>query len=281
MGFDNEDLDLISSFADQATIAIQNSRLIEKSLERERLMREMMLAQEMQKRLLPQALPVLQGIELEALSTPAFEVGGDYYDFNMLDEHRLGIIVGDVSGKGVSAAFYMAEMKGIFQSLSKIYPSPDDFLSKAHSVLGATIDKRSFISVIYAVLDTRDGTVTVARAGHCPMLHISDHHASYVQPVGLALGMGTTDFFRTTIRKETFKLSLGDSLIFVTDGVTEARGEDGDEFGYERLLETASRAGRASASELRDHLISAVDKHLNHKSPEDDLTLIVIKWNKN
>ena len=123
-GFDKEDVELISAFADQATIAIENSRLIEKSLERERLIREMMLAQDMPRKLLPQSLPGVVGVDIDALSSPAFEVGGDYYDFTMLDEHHLGILVGDVSGKGVSAAFYMAEMKGIFQSLSKIDRSP-------------------------------------------------------------------------------------------------------------------------------------------------------------
>ncbi|MBU2471422.1 MAG: GAF domain-containing protein, partial [Bacteroidetes bacterium] len=108
-GFDREDVEVISAFADQAAIAIDNSRLIEKSLERERLVREMTVAQEMQKKLLPQRLPTLDQIELEALSTPAFEVGGDYYDFVLLDNNKLAIVIGDVSGKGVSAAFYMAE----------------------------------------------------------------------------------------------------------------------------------------------------------------------------
>jgi len=279
-GFDQEDVDVISAFADQATIAIENSRLIKRSLERERLMREMMLAQEMQKKLLPQVLPVIPAVELEALSTPAFEVGGDYYDFVMLDDHHLGIIVGDVSGKGVSAAFYMAEMKGIFQSLSKIYPSPSEFLTKAHAALSETIDKRSFISVIYAVLDLRDGAMTVSRAGHCPMLYIKGNKAEYVKPTGLGLGMGTPSLFERTIRQERIQLSRGDAAIFFTDGVTEARPPGGEEFGYERLLEIGKRTGSKSALEIRDAIIMAVDGHMNHQAPEDDLTLVVIKWTK-
>ncbi|MBI5475423.1 MAG: SpoIIE family protein phosphatase, partial [Ignavibacteriales bacterium] len=160
-GFDKDDIDVISAFADQATIAIENSRLIEKSIERERLMREMMLAQEMQRKLLPQRIPQLKNIELEALSTPAFEVGGDYYDFLMIDEHHLGILVGDVSGKGVSAAFYMAEMKGIFQALSKIYREPREFLIEAQRALIETIDKRSFISVVYSVVNVNTGLMKI------------------------------------------------------------------------------------------------------------------------
>lgn len=279
-GFDQEEVDLISAFADQATIAIDNSRLIGKSLERERLVREMMVAQEMQKRLLPQNLPDIPEIEIEAFSTPAFEVGGDYYDFIMLDEHHVGVIVGDVSGKGVSAAFYMAEMKGIFQSLSKIYRTPKEFLAHAHRALADSIDKRSFISVVYAVLDLRSGCMSVSRAGHCPLLYVSKGEASYVQPLGMGLGMGNSDFFEQTIAQEDVLLGEGDVAVLFTDGVTEARRSDGDEYGYERLHDICRSVGSRSAMEIRDAIIQSVDSHMNHQPPEDDLTLIVIKWRK-
>lgn len=277
-GFDKEDVDLISAFADQATIAIENSRLIEKSLERERLMREMMLAQDMQRKLLPQSLPGLIEVDLDALSTPAFEVGGDYYDFAMLDDHHLGILVGDVSGKGVSAAFYMAEMKGIFQSLCKIERSPSKFLSSAHEALIGTIDKRSFISLIYAVLDVRNGTMIVARAGHCPMLFRSGGKTEYIKPTGLGLGMGTSSFFKQTIAEETVRFSKGDCAVFYTDGVTEARPKDGDEFGYERLEAVVQSTDANSALGMRDAIVMAVDTHMQHEPPEDDLTIVVVRW---
>ena len=277
-GFDKDDVDLISAFADQATIAIENSRLIEKSLERERLMREMMLAQEMQRKLLPQQLPSLTQVGLEALSTPAFEVGGDYYDFAMLDEHHLGVLVGDVSGKGVSAAFYMAEMKGIFQSLGKIYRSPSEFLAKAHDALVGTIDRRSFISLIYGVLDLRSGIMTVSRAGHCPMVFVSGGKAEYIKPTGLGLGMGTSLFFAQTIAEQRIQMRTGDTVIFYTDGVTEAHPKNGEEFGYDLLLQVAEEAGDKSALEVRDAIVMAVDKHMEHEAPEDDLTIVVLKW---
>jgi phosphoserine phosphatase RsbU/P len=280
-GFDKEDLDLISSFADQAAIAIENSGLIEKSIERERLMREMMLAQEMQKKLLPQTLPRFDEIEMEALSTPAFEVGGDYYDFVMLDSSTLGILVGDVSGKGVSAAFYMAEMKGIFQSLSRIYPEPRDFLINAHKTLDGSIDKRSFISLIYGIVDLKTGIMKVARAGHCPMLYVSNHHAEYIKPIGLGLGMGSGEIFRQTMTQEHVHLQEGDIVVFYTDGVTEAHRDDDVEFGYERLLTVVKENGDKSAEGIRDAIIMAVDQHMNHEPPEDDLTIVVMKWKKN
>lgn len=280
-GFDRDDVDVISAFADQATVAIENARLIKSSLERERLVREMMVAQEMQKKLLPQSLPLLREVEIEALSTPAFEVGGDYYDFTMLDNNHLGVIVGDVSGKGVSAAFYMAEMKGIFQSLSKIYLSPKDFLVKAHATLAETIDKKSFISIIYATLDVRTGKMLVVRAGHCPMLLLSSNEATYIQPTGLGLGMGNSSFFERTLMQQEIQLNKGDVSVFFTDGLTEARPQHGEEFGYERLLKVCESVRHLSAQGIRDTIINSVAMHMHHQPPEDDLTIVVIKWNGN
>jgi sigma-B regulation protein RsbU (phosphoserine phosphatase) len=277
-GFDHEDVDLISAFADQATIAIENSRLIKKSLERERLMREMLLAQDMQRKLLPQSVPSHPNLDIEALSTPAFEVGGDYYDFTTLDEKHIGILVGDVSGKGVSAAFYMAEMKGIFQSLSKIYRSPREFLIKAHEALAETIDKRSFISLVYAVLDLETGNVRIARAGHCPVLYVSAGKSRYVKPQGMGLGMGTTKYFEKTISDEVLHLQDGDVVVLYTDGVTEAHPKNGDEFGYERLQSVVESSRATTAEGVRDAIISAVDRHMEHESPEDDLTIVVLRW---
>ncbi len=279
-GFDREDANVISAFADQVTIALENSRLIKKSLERERLMREMLLAQEMQRKLLPQELPSLPEIEIEALSTPAFEVGGDYYDFAMLDDHHLGVIVGDVSGKGVSAALFMAEMKGIFQALSKLHRSPKEFLSQAHAALFGTMDKRTFISLIYAIIDVRTGTMRVARAGHCPMILLSHDGTRFVKPIGLGVGMGSKEFFARTITEDEIRLCDGDIAVFYTDGVTEARPENGEEFGYQRLQDVIARSGRKSALDLRDDIVLAVDTHMHHRPPEDDLTIVVLKWNK-
>lgn len=278
-GFDREDADVLSAFADQVTLALENSRLIEKSLERERLMREMLLAQEMQRKLLPQHLPAIPGLEIEALSTPAFEVGGDYYDVMMLDDRHLGVIVGDVSGKGVSAALYMAEMKGIFQSLSRLHRSPREFLAAAHAALLGTMDRRTFISLIYAILDVRTGALRVARAGHCPMILLHSEGTRLVKPIGLGVGMGTEEFFTRTIAEDAVTLLPGDVAVFYTDGITEARPEGGEEFGYQRLERVVEASVGKGALDLRDEVVRAVDDHMNHKPPHDDLTLVVMKWN--
>ncbi|MBI5472125.1 MAG: SpoIIE family protein phosphatase [Ignavibacteriae bacterium] len=276
-GFFKDDIDVLSAFADQATIAIENSRLIKKSIERERLLREMTLAQEIQRKLLPQSLPRYSTFDIDAVSTPAFEVGGDYYDVAELGGSLVGIVVGDVSGKGVSAAFYMSEVKGIFQSLSRLYTSPREFMIKANEALSRSIDKHSFVSLIYAVVDAESGELTLARAGHCPLLHLSGDAVTYLRPGGMGLGLTDGAAFQSSIEERVIRLQPGDVCVFYTDGVTEARRGD-DEFGYDRLLQTVVAAKQRSASELKDEILRTVKLHAEKEENDDDLTVVVVKW---
>ncbi|HEY4644640.1 MAG TPA: SpoIIE family protein phosphatase [Bacteroidota bacterium] len=279
-GFDKDDVNVVSAFADQATIAIENSRLIKDSIERERLYQEMMVAQQMQKKLLPQELPSIDGVEIIAISSPAFEVGGDYYDFVRLDHRRLGIVVGDVSGKGVSAAFTMAQMKGIFQSLSKICTSPKEFLIKANHALRESIDRKTFVSVVYSILDTETGEITLSRAGHCPVLYLTDDSVRYLKPVGLGLGMTDGSLLEEVTEEERFHLKTNDVCVFYTDGITEARNPEGEEFGYERLLQVARDARAEPAESIKQHVLDEVYRFLGNDVVEDDVTLVILKWLK-
>jgi phosphoserine phosphatase RsbU/P len=276
-GFVQDDVDVIAAFADQATVAIENSRLIKESLDRERLFREMLVAQDMQKRLLPQTLPSYETLEIDAISTPAFEVGGDYYDFVELNDHMLGIVVGDVSGKGVSAAFYMSEVKGIFQALSRMYPSPRDFVIRANEALAGSVDKRSFVSLIYAVLDVHTGHLRLARAGHCPMLLVRGDQVEYIRPGGMGMGLSRGEIFDGAIEEYALLLREGDLCIFYTDGITEARRGD-EEFGYDRLLDVARSVRHESATVIRDEIVENVKDFADRRVTDDDLTLVVMKW---
>src|SRR5208337_2299823 len=132
---------------------------------------------------------------------------------------------------------------------------------KAHEALVETIDKRSFISLIYAVLDTRTGQMQSARAGHCPLLYRSGTEVQYIKPTGMGLGMGTTEYFRQTMEEESLTLKQGDVVVMYTDGLTEAHPKNGDEFGYDRLRTVVRDSNAPSVVELRDAIIMAVDTH--------------------
>jgi serine phosphatase RsbU (regulator of sigma subunit) len=276
--FDQDDIDVMTTFADHVSIAIENSRLISKSIERERLHQEMMVAQRMQKRLLPQSLPNLSSAEFAAVSESSLEVGGDYYDVITLPDERIGIVVGDVSGKGVSAAFYMAEVKGIVMSLSKICKTPRELLSRANDALMETLEKNMFISAIYGVLDVQKATLTLARAGHCPMIYISHNSVELIRSTGMGLGLTNSMQFEQTTEERTINLQRGDICVFYTDGITESRNVEMEEYGYERLMQIANKCTDCSVDEIKERILSSVRTFIGQGTYNDDVTLIVMKW---
>ncbi|HLF20237.1 MAG TPA: PP2C family protein-serine/threonine phosphatase, partial [Bacteroidota bacterium] len=277
-GFDQDDIDVLTTFADNVTIAIENSKLIARSFERERLQQEMMVARTMQKRLLPQGLPTSDRLDIVAISESSLEVGGDYYDFVQLSKDRMGIVVGDVSGKGVSAAFYMAEVKGIFLSLSKICSSPKDLLIRANETLIGSLEKKAFISLVYAILDTKNGSLHIARAGHCPVVYVSEGRVELVRPSGLGLGLTDGEIFDRSTEERLIMLKEGDVCILYTDGITESRDRSGEEFGYDRLVSVAQRSKEQSADEIKNSILQEVRNHIGEPTYGDDMTLVVIKW---
>jgi len=279
-GFEKDDVEAISIFAAQAALALDNARLFEEQIEKERLSRELAIAKEVQHKLLPQHLPMLDGLTLAATSVSAQEVGGDYYDFVQLDEHRLAFIVGDVSGKGTSAAFYMAEMQGVFQSVTHIAPDPCDFLTHANRALCNSLEKNVFISVVYGVLDLQEEVLLMARAGHCPAATINLHGESrYVRSQGLGLGLDRGSLFRKTLDVERIPLQPGDVFVLYTDGLVESRNPQGEEYGYDRLLEALRAHRHEDAPDLHASLMADLDRFLGGlRQYDDDLTLVVLKW---
>lgn len=276
--FEQDDIDVMTTFADHVSIAIENSRLIAKSLERERLHQEMMVAQRMQKRLLPQVLPALDEVQFAAVSESSLEVGGDYYDVITLPDNRIGVIVGDVAGKGVSAAFYMAEVKGIFLSLSTICTTPRELLLRANETLLQSLEKNAFISAIYALLDVRSATLTLARAGHCPALFLTQDSVEMVKPTGIGLGLTSGKLFEQSTEERVIRLSAGDVCVFYTDGITEARNSAQEEYGYERLIAAAQECKNCPAADIKDTILHSVKTFIGEETYTDDVTLIVIKW---
>ncbi len=277
-GFDQDDIDVLSSFGDHVTIAIENARLISRSIERERLQQELLVARRMQRQLLPATLPSLARVEFSASSESSMEVGGDYYDLVQLGRERWGIAVGDVSGKGVSAAFYMAEVKGIVLSLSRICASPKELLVRANEALHGSLDRKAFVSLVYAVLNERTGDLILARAGHCPVIHARGRSARLIRPNGLGLGMALTDVFEGATEEQVIRLEPGDRCVFYTDGITEARDDVGEEFGYDRLLDIVGNSEGLSADDLKSRILAAVRTFADGTAYTDDMTLVVLQW---
>lgn len=276
--FDEEEISTVSAFADTAALAIQNSLLFTKSIENERLQHEMRIAHEMQLKLLPTAFPNTEKFESDFLAFPAFEVGGDYIDFLRIDENRFAFAVGDVSGKGTSAAFYMAYMKGIFQSLSASTKSPSEFMMAANEAVGNTLQKNFFITLIYGMLDSRTGEVVLVRAGHTPAVLIADGNCRLIKPSGAALGIEPSFDFGKHLEEEEFCLKSRDMLVFYTDGVTDQRDPDGNEFGEERFYELLKSLSSGTATEVKGGIIRASAEFSQGTDAVDDTTVLILKW---
>jgi sigma-B regulation protein RsbU (phosphoserine phosphatase) len=241
---------------------------------------EVHLAKQVQTALLPHAAPQLAGFDLAGCCLPALEVGGDYYDFIMLDDTHVAIAIADVSGKGIPAAIYMTLVKGILQSHAALELSPKDVLAKVNALIYKTFRRGSFVTMLYGVLDVSSRTFTYARAGHTPPLFISsdDHRNAPMKTKGMGLGLAPSNIFAGTIAETTLTLKPDDLLVLYTDGFTEAMSEAGEEFGDERFRDMVyTHSLKPKATDVLNAITDGV-KTFAAKAPQhDDMTLIVLK----
>lgn len=247
--------------------------------EKTRLAKELEIARRVQLGLLPKEQPALKGFDISGVCMPAQEVGGDYFDFISLENGDLGIAVGDVSGKGVPAAIYMTLTKGILQSHAESTLSPKQVLSKVNNLMYRTIERSWYVSMFYAVLDTRKRILRYARAGHNPALMLNKKRGKpqLLQTAGIGLGLDVGDIFTKTLAEGELQLEPGDTLVFYTDGFTEAMNEAGEEFGEERFFDLLNSEGNGSAEGLLKKTISAIKAFSGEAPQHDDMTMVVLK----
>lgn len=262
------------------TASIQH--LLREQAEKQRLQQELQIARDIQASLLPRGPLRLPGVAMAALCVPAREVGGDYYDFFLLAQDRVGLLIADVSGKGTSAALYMAELKGLALSLSKVYASPKQLLVEINRILSESLDSRSFITMTYAVLDVSQRTLTYARAGHTPLIHLpaGDGRARILTPNGLVLGLrleGIAAKFEQLLEEMIVPLGPDDLCVFFTDGITEAMNGVADLFGEGRLCRLIEQHGHLSTEELRDCIHRDVETWVGEADQHDDMTMMLLK----
>lgn len=257
-------------------ISLQN---ISGELERERMSKELEIARDLQRRLLPLNGFSFDGYDIAGRCIPAEEVGGDYYDFLRLKDNKLGIVIGDVSGKGVPAAIYMTLTKGIVQAFAAQTGSPKDVLEKVNSLMYGTIDKGSFMTMMYAICDPGGGTSTLARAGHHPALvytRTSDS-VSHITSNGIALGMRDDATFGAMTGETRVHLQPDDLLVFYTDGITEAMNKNQEEYGVDRLSHVVRENHGKTAREIITAVHEDVNSFVGNRTQHDDMTLVVLK----
>lgn len=278
--FSQEDIDLLTTVANQAGIAIENARLLKEELEKARLENELNVGRRIQQSLLPGESPKIPGLDIAGISIPALSVGGDYFDYIQLDDGRLLIAVGDVSGKGVSAALYMSKIQGMIQIASRLYSSPRQILIEVNKWMYQGMERQSFVTIILALVDTYKKTITICRAGHNPVIALHHGTLKLIQCKGLGVGLVTGEKFEDNLDEQVEKLEEDNSFIFYTDGITEAMNAKQEEFGEDKLYELVQDYKQLSSKELLDKVVSDVNTFCGDVEQHDDITLVIVKVRK-
>lgn len=272
--FTEDHLKVLTTLASVAAIRVENTRLLEEQMERERMEHELQLASEIQQRFLPTAPPHLSGYELQGISFPCYEIGGDYYDFIERDERRMVIALGDVSGKGTAAALLMSSLHAAVHAQASSNNSLVDSIAEVNRYLAENTPTNRFVTLFYAELDQQTGSLAFLNAGHNPP--IIAHAAGTVEHLaagGFPLGIMP----ETTYREGHTQLHPGDVLVAYSDGVSEAQNPAGEEFGAQRLYEVIARNMDASAAGIRDRIEAALSKWAQGTPAADDITLVIVK----
>jgi sigma-B regulation protein RsbU (phosphoserine phosphatase) len=274
----NDQLGELSRSFNRMSASIEH--LLQVQREKQRLDEELRIAREIQKSLLPVHPPSRPGLEIADLCEPAREVGGDYYDFFDLGPHQIGVLIADVSGKGTSAALYMAELKGLMLALSHAAPSPRQLLIDVNRRLAGHLDNRSFVTMTYATIDLERRRLVAARAGHTPLIVASSDRSDILVPSGMVLGLrlpDAADLFEQVLEEHVQPLAPGDVIVFYTDGITEAMDGAGELFGDANLARVVGSQRGLSAAGIRERVLRDVKAFVGDAEPHDDMTMIVLK----
>lgn len=255
---------------------------VEELAQEERIKQELQIAREVQESFLPVKTPEFKHLELAAICKPAHETGGDYYDVIRLDDHRIAVTIGDVSGKGIQAAFYMTFIKGILHSLCREIESPAELLKKTNRIFCENAANGVFISLAYGIIDLKKKEFYFSRAGHNPILHVNTQteKVNELRPGGLGIGLASGCPFDDNIEEIKLKLSNDDLLILYTDGIVEALNENHTFYGSHRFNNLLARQDNASAANILNTVAKDVNSYIGNAKQHDDMTMVVMKLKK-
>jgi sigma-B regulation protein RsbU (phosphoserine phosphatase) len=281
--FTEVEFSLLQSLGEQAALALHNAEFLSLQVEKSQLDLDLSIASGIQQMLLPRHAISFAALDLDARYKPAQKVGGDLYDIIGLPDGRLGVVVADVSGKGIPASLLMAIVRTSLRHIAPRYSSPSRVLTELNRSIAADIQGGLYVTMLYAVIDVARNTISFARAGHeLPLLirrdlETNDYLPRYIGSEGMAVGMVPDDLFTEVIADQIEPFVPGDVLILYTDGVTEAQNEDRKEFSNARLADVARQTHSRNARDINDAVLEAVDKFVGDEIQHDDLTLVSVK----
>jgi serine phosphatase RsbU (regulator of sigma subunit) len=286
---DKHDIHFLQLLTNQAAIAIENARLLQAELVQQRMQAELAMGSRIQRSLLPRNLPEVEGWEFAVYYRSARQVGGDFYDFIELPRGKKhwGLVIADVVDKGVPAALVMTLCRTVFRSTAASGRSPADALLRANEIIRKDSgrygmnegqEEEIFVSAVYAALDTENDLLTYANAGHNRPLWLRPAKDKIEELTGRGIVLGLLD--EIDLEECQIKIEAGESLLFYTDGISEAMDNQGNEFGVERIYASLQETLQSNAQELLAHLVQAVEDFTGDAEQSDDLTVFVVRRKK-
>ncbi len=278
--FDKEDEDLLLALSSQIAVAIENAWLFQENLEKQRMEEELAIARDLQTSMLPAACPEIKGFKIAALSIPAREVGGDFFDFIEMGADKVGFVIGDVTGKSVSGALVMSASRSVFRMLSEQELTVRESMMHANRRLKKDVKSGMFVALLYAVLNSQDQILTLCSAGQTQpvLMSAKTGEATLVETRGDTFPLGILD--EANYEETQLQLFSGDKVVFYTDGIVEAMNEQEEIFGFDRLEEVVQAAGSMSADSLLKEILDKVNQFVGDSAQHDDLTAIVVSVEK-
>ncbi len=265
------------------------TKLLRENAEKARMEQEMLAAREIQQKLLPSGELEVPGLSSMSFCVPAREVAGDYYDFLPVSDTEIGVLIADVSGKGLPAGLYMAQLKVIVHSLARVHRSPREFLVAVNRVVADNIDAKSFITMSYGVINHEKKEMTFARAGHCPLFHVPGsappgmRKSCALAPDGLVVGLNIDDgsLFESMLQEVTIPLEPDDLFVFFTDGISETMNASFDCYGEARLAKVLEQYSHLPFEQLRSFIFADLRSFSGETDQHDDMTMILLKVQAN
>ncbi|MGD8780776.1 MAG: SpoIIE family protein phosphatase [Ignavibacteria bacterium] len=274
--FAGKDLELLVAASNQIAVSIENARLYQAEAKNIEFESELRNARKIQESLLPRKIPQFKNLEVFGKMIPAMQVAGDYYDIIKITDEKFFVIIGDVSGKGLSASFYMTKLQTMIRLYCKEDISPKEVMIKINKEIFNEIERNSFITVAIALFDLNEKCVEYCRAGHTPLIRLEGNTVSKIVSKGIGVGLEKGEIFEPSI--EQVKLPVENSIyVFYSDGVDETMNEQGDFFGHQRICDVILNNRSESAETIANNLIIAINEFRKVKIPHDDISLVVVK----
>ncbi len=276
--FMGKDLDLLISASLQTAISLENARLYESEVEKQKLQRDLENARHIQETLLPKIVPQINRLDLSGRMIPAMHVGGDYFDLIKINDSKLFVVIGDVSGKGLSASFYMSKLQTMIRLYCTDGKSPREVLAEVNGKISESIEKNWFITVTLGLFDVENKTLTVCRAGHTSIIRIRNSMLETFRPAGIGIGLDKGEVFQNSLEEAVYRLEGNDLYFFYSDGVTELMNEDDELFGEDRLEKFLLPNAFKDCGEIEKALINELSDFRGKAPQYDDVTTLLVKY---